>query len=118
MTHPKDRVTTNMSYASGDFTAHLTWQWIDRVDNASPKRSADFGFPDPVLAIPYVEVKNYFDLGLSYRFNDNIQAHLTIANLTDEEAPNMADQTWDQNTDTGMYDIYGRSYTLAFQLNY
>ena len=30
----------------------------------------------------------------------------------------MADQTWDQNTDTGMYDIFGRSYTLAFSLNY
>jgi outer membrane receptor protein involved in Fe transport len=118
VTHPTDRVTTNLSYASGNLVANLTWRWIDKVDNAAPLRSADFGFPDPDLAIPYVDAKNYFDLGISYRFSDNIEAQLTIANLTDTEAPNMADQTWDQNTDTSMYDIYGRSYTLAFQLNY
>jgi iron complex outermembrane receptor protein len=118
ITHPTDRVTTNLGYASGNLAANLTWRWIDKVDNAAPFRSADFGYPDPDLAIPYVDAKNYFDLGISYRFSDNIQAQLTIANLTDTEAPNMADATWDQNTDTSMYDIYGRSYTLAFQLNY
>jgi len=32
--------------------------------------------------------------------------------------PISAGQTLDQNTDTGMYDIYGRSYTLAFSLTY
>ena len=118
VTHPTDRVTTNLGYASGNLSANLTWRWIDKVDNAAPLRSADFGYPDPDLAIPYVEAKNYLDLGISYRFSDNIEAHLMIANLTNTEAPNMADQTWDQNTDTGMYDIYGRSYTLAFSLNY
>jgi hypothetical protein len=41
-----------------------------------------------------------------------------IANLTDTGAPNMADAVADQNTDTAMYDIYGRSYTLAFRLSY
>jgi outer membrane receptor protein involved in Fe transport len=117
-THPKDRVTTNFSYASGDLMINLTWQWIDKVDNAAPKASGDFGFPDPELAIPYVKQKNYLDLGISYRFSDNIEAHLMVANLTDTEAPLMADQVWDQNTDTSMYDIYGRSYTLAFSLNY
>jgi len=30
----------------------------------------------------------------------------------------MGDYVWDQNTDTSTYDIYGRSYTLAFSLNY
>jgi hypothetical protein len=30
----------------------------------------------------------------------------------------MADAVWDKNTDTRMYDIFGRSYTLSFSLNY
>jgi len=118
VTIPIDRVTTNLSYASGNLTSHLTWRWISKVDNAAPLGSGDFGFPDPDLAIPYVKAKNYLDLGITYRFSDNIEASLFIANLTDTDAPNMADQTWDQNTDTAMYDIYGRSYTLAFSLNY
>jgi iron complex outermembrane receptor protein len=118
VTYPTDRVTTNLSYGSGDLTAHLTWRWIDKTDNAAPFQSADFGYPDPDLAVPSVKARNYLDLGVGYRFSDRIEARLMIANLTDTKAPNMADATWDQNTDTGMYDIYGRAYTLAFSLNY
>ncbi len=117
-TFPTDRVMTNLRYASGDLSAHLTWRWISKVDSAAPLGSGDFGFPDPDLAIPYVKAKNYLDLGITYRFSDKIEASLFVANLTDTDAPNMADQTWDQNTDTAMYDIYGRAYTLAFSLNF
>ena len=81
--------------------ARLTWRWIDGMDNAAPFRSGDFGFPDPNMAVPAIGSKNYFDLGLTYRFSDNIEARLTIANLTDTEAPNLADTVNDQNTDSG-----------------
>jgi len=118
LTYPTDRVTTNLSYSSGNMTARLTWRWIDKTDNAAPLQSADFGYPDPNLAVPSVKARNYLDLGVGYRFSDNIEARLMIANLTDTKVPNMADATFDQNTDTGMYDIYGRAYTLAFSLNY
>ena len=50
---------------------------------------------------------------LSYR-----AARLTIANLTDTDPPMMADAVWDKNTDTRMYDIFGRSYTLSLALSY
>ena len=115
---PSDRITTNISYMSGNLMARLTWRWIDGMKNAAPFRSGDFGFPDPNLAVPSVGSKDYFDLGVSYRFSDNVEARLTIANLTDTEAPNMADTLNDQNTDTGLYDIYGRAYTLTLSLNY
>ena len=115
---PSDRVTTNLSYASGNVVAQLTWRWIDGMRNAAPFRSGDFGVPDPVLAIPSIGSENYLDLGISYRINDNIEARLMIANLTGNGAPNLADTVLDPNTDTGMYDIYGRSYTLALSLNY
>jgi len=118
MTFPTDRVTTNLSYASGDLSALLSWRWIDKTDNAAPLQSGDFGFPDPDLAVPYVERKSYLDLGVAYEFSESVTARLTIANLTDTKAPMMADAVWDKNTDTRMYDIFGRSYTLSFSLNY
>jgi len=118
MTFPTDRVTTSLSYASGDLSAHLSWRWIDKTDNGAPLQSADWGVPDPDLAVPYVEQKSYLDLGVAYEFNEHLVARLTVANLTDTEAPMMADAVWDKNTDTRMYDIFGRSYTLSFSLNY
>jgi len=118
MTFPTDRVTTNLSYATGDLSAHLSWRWIDKTDNGAPIVSADYGWPDPDLAVPYVEQKNYLDLGVAYEFNEHFVARLTVANLTDTEAPMMADAVWDKNTDTRMYDIFGRSYTVSFSLNY
>jgi outer membrane receptor protein involved in Fe transport len=118
MTFPADRVTTSLSYASGDLSAHLSWRWIDKTDNAAPFQSADWGVPDPDLAVPYVKQKNYLDLGVAYEFNEHLIARLTVANLTDTDPPMMADAVWDKNTDTRMYDIFGRSYTLSFSLNY
>jgi outer membrane receptor protein involved in Fe transport len=115
---PADRLMTNLSYASGDFVARLTWAWIDSMKNAAPLRSADFGVPDPDLAVPAVGSKSYLDLGLAYRFSENIEARMTIANLTDTEAPIMGGFAGDLNTDAGLYDIYGRAYTLTLSLNY
>lgn len=118
MTFPKDRVTTRLSYSSGDLNTYLGWRWIDKTDNGAPLRSGDFGWPDPDLAVPYVDAKNYLDLGVAYRFSERITARLTIANITDTDAPMMADAVWDKNTDTRMYDIFGRSYTLSLALSY
>ena len=118
MTFPTDRVTTSLRYSSGELSANLNWRWIDRTYNAAPLRSGDFGVPDPDLAVPYVKEKHYLDLGVAYEFGEHVTASLTIANLTDTKAPMMADAVWDKNTDTRMYDIFGRSYTLSFSLNY
>jgi hypothetical protein len=35
-------------------------------------------------------------------------------NLLNPDSPMMADQGWENNTDTGLYDVYGRSYRLSF----
>jgi outer membrane receptor protein involved in Fe transport len=68
--------------------------------------------------VPYVKSKNYFDLGFAYQFSEHLIARLTIANLTDTDPPMMADWVWDKNTDTRMYDIFGRSYTLTLSMTY
>ena len=68
--------------------------------------------------MPTVSAKNYIDLGFGYRFSDNIAARLSIANLTATSPAFMADAGTAGNTDPGMYDLFGRSYTLSFSLEY
>ena len=117
-TYPSDRVTTNFNYQSGNFNVFLNWRWISGTDNAAPMLPRNAGDPDLVLAIPDIGSKNYFDLGFGYRFSENIVARLAIANLTDTRPAFMADAGNGTNTDSGMYDLFGRSYTLSFSLQY
>lgn len=120
MTWPEDRVMTSVRYDSANFSANLNWRWIARTANGAYVGAPLIGIPvsDLDLAVPEVDARNYVDLSLGYRFGDNIIAGLTIANLTDTGPPMMADWVWDKNTDTRMYDIFGRSYTLTLSLNY
>lgn len=117
-TYPADRVTTNLSYASGDLTAHLSWRWIDGTKIAEPQGDAIIGWPVQDYVITEVGNKNYLDLGIGYQFNDQLAARLVIANLTDTDAPFMASHVFAGNTDPSMFDIYGRAYTLSFALSY
>jgi len=72
--------------------------------------SGFFGFPDPLLAIPSIGSKHYVDLGFGFAFNDNITARFGINNVGDINAPNMADAAFANNTDSFLYDVFGRSY--------
>ena len=115
---PSDRVTTTFNYASGDLNLFLTWQWIANTKNAGPLGVPIFGYPEPNLAVPVTGVKNYLDLGIGYQFSENIVGRLAISNLTDTSPPQMADATFSNNTDTALYDVFGRSYTLSVSLQY
>jgi outer membrane receptor protein involved in Fe transport len=111
-TSPEDRVTTNIHYASGPFGAHVSWRWIDGTRNAAPMLSYIYGVPDPDLAIPVVDDQHYVDLGIDYEFGDTFMASFGVNNLLDSDPPQMADQATANNTDTGFYDVFGRSYYL------
>ena len=117
-TYPSDRITTNFNYSYGDINVFLKGRGSCGTDNAAPFASGFFGFPDPDLAVPTVSEKHYVDLGLSYRFNDNIITRLAIANLTATSPAFMADAAHPGNTDPGMYDLFGRAYTLSISLVY
>ncbi len=118
-TFPENRVTTNLSYAMGDLTIGLNWRWIEGTKPSTPIASDLFlGIADPVLVITEIGSKNYLDLNIGYRFSDNIEARLAVANLTDTGAPLMANAGPQSNTDPAMYDVFGRSYTLSLSLRY
>jgi iron complex outermembrane receptor protein len=118
MTWPTDRVMTRLRYDSENLSAYVNWRWIARTDNGVYELARLIGFPveDVNSAVPYAAEKNYVDLGLAYRFGDHVTAGLTVANVTDTDPPMMAQWVWDKNTDTRMYDIFGRSYTLSVSL--
>ena len=115
---PSLRITTTFNYASGNLNLHLMWQWIDATTNAGYLGVDIFGYPEPIMATPTVSQKNYLDLGIGYQLTEKIVGRLSIANITGANPPQMADAVWNNNTDTSLYDVYGRSYTLSFSLQY
>lgn len=117
-TFPEDRVTTNIHYATGPLGLHLTWRWIEGTDNAAPMKSYIWGVPEPDLAVPMVDDENYLDAGLSYAFTDNFTLRGGVNNLLDTDPPQMADAVWSNNTDTGLYDVFGRSYYLTLSAHF
>jgi len=120
MTWPTDRVTTRLRYDAGNLSAFVNWRWIGATDNSFYMNGPLFGYDvsEFNLAVPDVKTKNYVDLSVAYRFGEHVTAGLTVANLSDTDPPMMADWVWDKNTDTRMYDIFGRSYTLSLSLVY
>ena len=86
--------------------------------NAAPLGTAIFGDPDPDLAIPSVSSKHYVDLGFAYGFGDSLAARFGITNLLETDPPNMADAVWDNNTETGIYDVFGRGYYLTLSAEF
>jgi outer membrane receptor protein involved in Fe transport len=112
---PRNRVMANIHYQSGPLGMHLHWRWIDGTRNAAPMRSFIFGVPDPELGIPEIDEQHYVDAGLDYQFGDHLSASLSINNVFDNDPPRMEQQF---NTDTGLYDVFGRSYTLRLSVQY
>ncbi|MGB5690958.1 MAG: TonB-dependent receptor, partial [Woeseiaceae bacterium] len=112
-TFAEDRVTANAHYSSGPLSMHLTLRWIKGSESG-----ASFGAPlyygtDPELAVPRVGDETYVDLGFSYEFSNALTARLGVTNLLDNDPPQMANQQWSNNTDTGIYDVFGRGYYLT-----
>jgi outer membrane receptor protein involved in Fe transport len=115
MTYPTDRVMLGATYYSGDLDIRLSARWIDEVENGLARNGWVYGLEDLDLGNPVAKAKTYVDLGVGYRFNDTIGGRLTITNLTETSPPLMVD-AWTGNTDTTMYDVFGRSYTLSLSM--
>lgn len=117
-THPEDRVTANFHYATGPAAVHLTWRWIAGTDNAVPMMAYILGVPSPELAVPSINSENYVDLGLSYEFGEALLVRFGANNVLDNGAPMMAGSVSPFNTDTGLYDVFGRSYYLTLSAEF
>lgn len=115
-TYTRNRVRTSLSYVAGDLDLHVAWRWIEG------SKSAGWEYwdlqPDEDLAIKLVGDRQYLDFGAGFSFSDHVSARMGINNVFDTDPPNMANNTWDNNTDTGLYDVFGRSYFLTVSMRY
>lgn len=118
ITYPNDRITMNANYVSGDFSTHLTWRWIAATDNAAQIGADILGLGEIDPGAATASAKSYVNLGFGFQFSDNVAARFNVANLLRTSPPMMADAVFSNNTDTAMYDIFGRSYTLSVALRY
>jgi outer membrane receptor protein involved in Fe transport len=62
-----------------------------------------------------IDDQHYVDAGLSFGFGQHVSAQLTINNLLDNDPPRTEQ---DFNTDTGLYDVFGRSFSLRVNFEY
>jgi outer membrane receptor protein involved in Fe transport len=115
-TFSRNRVTSNLHYASGPLGVHLTWRWIEGTHNGM-QLSNWYDIPNPILAIPEVGSEHYLDLGFAYEINEHFSTRFGANNLLDNDPPQMADAVWNQ-TDTGLYDVFGRSYYLTVLVHF
>lgn len=115
VTYPTDRVALGTTYYSGDLDIRLSARWIGEVENGLLRNGWVYGLSNLDLGNPIGKAKTYVDLGVGYRFNDTISGRLTIANLT-ETSPALMVDAWAANTDTTMYDVFGRSYSLSLSM--
>jgi iron complex outermembrane recepter protein len=109
-TLPENRVTTNINYQAGRVSIHLTSRWIDGTTNAKKKEARFFGLPEPLLAIPSIGSKHFVDLGFGFAFSENFTARFGVNNVANTNAPNMANAVFSNNTDSRLFDVFGRSY--------
>jgi len=114
---PENKINVMLDYSTGPLNIHLAWRWVDGMDNAAPLLSGIYGYPDPELGVPDVPSYNYTDLGFGYSFNEKVMVRFGINNLFDKEPPMQADAVFANNTDSGLYDVFGRAYYISFIWN-
>lgn len=114
---PQDKINIAVDYSTGPLEMHLAWRWVEGMDNAAPLMSGDFGYPDPELGVPDVPSYNYTDLGFAYHFNEKLMVRFGVNNLFDKDPPMQADAVFSNNTDSRLYDVFGRAYYVSFVWN-
>jgi outer membrane receptor protein involved in Fe transport len=117
---PENRARTSAAWVAENWRAGLSWYWIEGTKNSARDVAPVFGIPVDFVnpAIETIGSKSYIDFDLNYQLTENLRLGLTVANLLDEGPAFMADNGSQANTDTEMYDVFGRAYTLRLSLSY
>lgn len=112
----RNKVHTRFSYRSGPLGISLGTRWIQGTESFAPRVPRYFGGTDPVLAIDSVGSILYANLHIGYDISDRVSLGLNVENLLDRNPPLMP-HIYSDNTDTLLYDVFGRSFTLNLNVN-
>ena len=111
---PAFRSNLAVAWTDGPLTIRGAWRYQGQVD-ALIKR-----VPEPqwrnvapnLNAVQHIDAWDYFDLGFSYRINDNLRIGGTVINVFDKDPPILGSAQQDANTLPNQYDIIGRRYAI------
>ena len=117
---PEYKVTTNLTYMNGPFTAFLQGRWLDSgiLDRFRTEGvDIDDNSVDSVF---------YADLNLSYRGQPingrwGWEVFFNVTNLFDEEppaAPGTVGRAGTNEFNTGLHDVLGRRYVTGLRVNF
>jgi outer membrane receptor protein involved in Fe transport len=106
---PDWKSLVSVSYELGGFGANARWRHLPGMDDVTAvTRPAS-----PAAGVPSYDL---FDVNLSYRVNEGWLVRGGVTNLLDKEPP-VVSGTIGQ-TQPGTYDIIGRTYHVALQVNF
>jgi len=118
--YPTDKITANVSYGRGPFSAFLQWRWIDEgIRDMLDTEGVDIDDTS-------IDSIAYFDLNLRYEMEmddgGTWEIYGNVQNLTDEDPPVTASfgffgATANQ-TNSGLYDVLGRRYVIGARFNF
>jgi iron complex outermembrane recepter protein len=108
---PEFKSNLSVNWTAGKLSLRGAWRYQGSVVSLTPgvPNTANAGAANLVQKIPGWD---YFDLGASYRFNDNLRASLSISNVFDKDPPILGSAQQDANTLPNQYDIIGRRFGL------
>lgn len=115
-TGAENRVSGNFMYRSDPLSISLLAQWISGTSSYEFIEASQIGNPAPDLAVPAIGSQFYLDINFGYQFNDSVSARFAVSNLLDNDAPLIPDQT--NNSDTLLFDPFGRTYSLSVLLGF
>lgn len=99
---PDFRSTLNVAWSKGKLTLRGAWRYFGETDLLIPN----------AFLVQHIRPYDYFDLGVSYRFNANFRMTANVSNVLNTEPPVMGSNQTDANTLPNQYDIIGRRFGI------
>jgi iron complex outermembrane recepter protein len=99
---PDFRSTLNVAWSAKKLTIRGAWRYFGETDILIPNANL----------VQHISPWDYFDLGASYRINDNLRVSGSITNVFDKLPPVLGSNQSDANTLPNQYDIIGRRYGI------
>jgi iron complex outermembrane recepter protein len=112
---PRFRSNLNVAWTDGPLTVRGSWRYTGETDaligKNPPPGWKGVWTPNNNL-VQHIAGWDYFDLGASYSFNDNLRVSATVNNVFDKLPPILGSAQQDANTLPNQYDIVGRRYGI------
>jgi iron complex outermembrane recepter protein len=112
---PEFRSSLNVAWTDGPLTVRGAWRYTGQTDallgKNPPAGWKGVWTPNNSL-VQHIDGWDYFDLGASYKVNDNLRISGTINNIFNKTPPILGSAQSDANTLPNQYDIVGRRYGI------